>query len=78
MKQPDIGNLQILDGHPVPYSLTTQIEGESVDAEPVRAKVEAWLAWARPGQTIERIDGAYVFYGNVPTSPSAQCHSLGS
>jgi hypothetical protein len=62
MKEPELGHLQILDGHPVPYSLTTRIAGESVDAEPYRQAVEAWLAWARPGQKIERIEGAYVFY----------------
>jgi len=73
MKQPDIGNLQILDGHPVPYSLTTQIAGESVDAEPHRQKVETWLAWARPGQRIERIEVSYVFYSDVP-SPNAPAH----
>lgn len=53
-----------LDGHPVPYSLTVQHpNGESVsNAYNYLPQVRGWLALHRPGQHIERIEGAYVFY----------------
>jgi hypothetical protein len=52
---------QILDGHPVPYSLTVQVNGESVKA--ASAYLEIVDAFLRiKGMRRTRIDGAYVFY----------------
>lgn len=49
----------IIDGHPVPYSLT--VSG-AADGPAIRRAAEEWLARAKPDAVITRIDGSYVFY----------------
>lgn len=59
---------RILDGAPVPYSLTIQIRDGEDWRTPDRltaaqiAYVSAWLREARPEARITRIDGGYVSY----------------
>jgi hypothetical protein len=55
--------LEIIDGHPVPYSLTVQINGESIqDARKFSVQIAGWLAAKKPEMEIVRYEGAYVFY----------------
>ena len=54
--------LQIVDGYPVPYSLTVYSHMQVADAGKYRMQIEKWLAENRPGSVIDRIEGAYVFY----------------
>lgn len=69
------GPVQILDGHPVPYSATCQRRRkddgqlESVRAIHFLGDIADWLAAHRPGQQLLRTEGAYFFYG--PPRPDA-------
>lgn len=54
--------LTVLDGHPVPHSLTLQSGGVSIDAINHRVFVHDWLKERNPDMDITRIEGAYVFY----------------
>ena len=65
------GPLQILDGHPVPYSATCQRRRkedgqlESVNAVNFLSDIDDWMRRHRPGQKVQRCDGAYFFYGEA-------------
>jgi hypothetical protein len=70
---PNGGNrpVRVLDGHPVPSSLTVQhcVRGAWVsvdDANDHRDLVSKWMVAHRPNQDVERIDGPYVFYTSEP------------
>jgi hypothetical protein len=53
--------ITILGGHPVPYSITVQIDGRSVnDAADYLDQVDTWLA--ERGMRRTRVEGAYVWY----------------
>lgn len=52
--------ITLLDGHPVPYSLTTQRRGKSVAATPHLHQVDAFLK--AKGMKRTKVNGAYVFY----------------
>jgi EXLDI family protein len=59
----------ILDGHPVPYSLTVQIDGESFTEGPHReAMAEAEKFVAQKGMKIDRWEGSYAFYSAIPAA----------
>lgn len=54
---------RIIDGHPVPYSLTVEPGDRSdLTTDEVRRAAERWLAESKPQMRIVRIDGHYVYY----------------
>lgn len=63
MRQLHVGDTMthtiITDGTPVPFSLT--VSGVS-SAAAIRRAAATWLARAKPGAIIERVDGQYVYY----------------
>ena len=55
-------HFNILDGHPVPYSLTiTDADGEMTE-EQIRDAGTRWLRSNKPEMQVTRIEGYYVFY----------------
>jgi len=69
--------ISILHGHPVPYCLTVQIDGQSVaDATPYLDRVDDYLRPSGARRT-GCVEGAYVWYaypdgGGDPSC--ARCH----
>jgi len=60
--------ITFLAGHPVPYSVTAQRNGVSVNARP---HIDAFRSYMRECVTaretiITKIDGAYIFYDYMP------------
>jgi hypothetical protein len=62
---------RVIDGHPVPYCLTVQVERgrewRTLDrlSGPARAYVEQYLDTHRPGTRITATERGYVWYGNA-------------